>query len=421
MESILQQFLSAQIINIDEDENHEKLLKACGDLTKILSKDKAKLQKVAISAFDPTIDIDDPNLVETKNLIIKHWSTFINKCQNMPLTYIRAVMLESLQTLSSEQDLAAIIWLSAEIPSRYYILESREKPLLAELLTTCAEKYEKVGIERWSVSGTIASVAIKVPTMAETKELPGIENNYIVEKLKAASVNSAIVHNPSYGTFNTNQEWVNGFSKIAGEGINELFAAIIKQTNESLETKANLDIFESFIESFNDQISAIFNKLIDRSVSTELRGQLLWFKEALYSTTQKNSYRKLTIEIAAVVMPYEFAKLVPEYCPVSTEFFLEETLLLADPLSREEVSLEMVFDLLISNAAKLKPYFNNYNTVKPGRSSLLAFIGYLVNGLQDKSAFNPMTGLMTENKVSWSDLSIWLYREFQVVKLINKK
>lgn len=422
MESILQQFLSTQIINIEEDENHEKLIKASTDLTKILGKDKGKLQKVAISAFDSAIDIEDPIVVETKNIIIKYWSTFINKCQNMPLTYIRAVMLESLKDLSKEDDCAAIIWLSAANHATFFTIEIREKPILAELLASCGDKYEVISQERWSLTSILGNLNIVIPKSSETKKLVGIKEDYIGEAITAAALkNSAIANNPSYGNSNIREDWAKEFGKAAAEGFNAVFASIIKQTNESLITKANNDSFQAFLDTFNKETTIYLNKLVDKNSSTDLRGQLLWFKEALYSYTQKSGYRKLSADTAVIAMSFEFSKITPEYCPVSTEYFLSETLLSVNYKTDENISFEDFLDLISENKAKLTVYFSNFNSVKPGRASLTSYIGYWINGLLDKTTFYQKTGLSLEAKTNMSDLTIWLFREFQAAKFILKK
>lgn len=248
MESILQQFLSSQIINIEEDGNHDKLIKASKDLIKLSEKDKHKFQKIALSAFDPEISVDDANVVETKNLIIKHWSTFINKCQNMPLTYVRAVMLEALWVLSERQEYAAIIWLSASGASSFYQVESREKPILVGLLTECADKYEAVGLNIWNSGSTLTDIKIELESITDSKKVGGIKTEYLPEKLTAAAVNgNPISNNRSYGDNTIHQAWANDFGKLAGEAINAALSLIVKQTNEVLEAKLILKDFRSLL------------------------------------------------------------------------------------------------------------------------------------------------------------------------------
>jgi len=422
MESILQQFLSAQIINIDEDDNHAKLVKAAADLTKIITKDKTKFQQIAITAVDPSIDIDDPNIIEVKDLIIKHWSTFINKSQNTPLTYIRAVMLESLLSLCSQDDFASIVWLTTGKPVAFYETETRESKILQDFLTICGNRYEKLGLENWSVSNSVATVTMPVIKAVESKKMGGIKSDYVSEKMAPAVMNgNAISQNPSYGASNVRQEWANEFARLTGEAFNAVFTTIVKQANEALDSKANSESFQAFVENFNKEASSVLNNVIYKSASIELRGQLLWFKEALYSNTQKNSYRKLATEISAVALPAEFSKMLPEFCPISVEYFITETFLSANTKSEELISFQTLLDYLMVHKDKLASYFSNFQTIKPGRLTLMQFIGYLVNGLLTKESFLLTTGLSPSLELSWSDLSIWLYREFQANKLVVKK
>jgi len=422
MESILLQFLSSQIIDLDEDANHDKLIKASKDLSKLLEKDKYKLQKIAITAFDSEISVDDPNVVETKNLIIKHWNTFINKCPNMPLTYVRAVMLEALRIVSEIDDYAAIIWLSASEVSSFYKIESREQPILTGLLIECGEFYEVVSSNNWTSHGTVTEIKFDSDIFTASDNLPGIKADYLPQKLTAAIKNgNNISTNPSYGVNNVHAPWADEFGKLSGEAINEVIASLVKQSNDVLAKKASAEALQQFLANFNKEMSLIVNKLNSSSNSVNLRGQLLWFKEALYSDSQKSSFRKLPLEIATVAMSSEYSKIVPEYCPISAEFFLAETLLQAKTEAEQSVTFDGLIDLLISNKDLLKPYFGKYSAIKSGRLSLTNYIGNLLNDSVAKSDFYSCTGIAQECEVTWIKFTNWLFREFQATKLIIKK
>lgn len=422
MESILQKFLSSQIINVDEDENHQKLIKASKDLVKLLEKDKSKFQKVVLSCFDSNISTEDPYITETKKLIIKHWSTFVNKCQDMPLTYIRAVMLEALSILSTRIDYAAIIWLSLKDILKVYNIESREEKLLNELLIICGNKYENTALKEWSFDIRPANIEIEIKTESVNTKLAGVKNDYLVTKLAASVANgNTISNNPSYGSNTVQQGWANEFGKLSNEAIMTVINTVIKQTNEALETKASNISYSSFIESFNEQATSMINSLIKRNQVLDLRAQLLWFKESLYSNSQNDSYSVLPIYVGTIAISFDYSDHVPNYYPTSVEFLLAETVKKMDENAADLINFSSLLDLLDSNKEKLTPYFINYKSIKPGRVSLTEFIGNFLNEIVKRDDFVNSTGIPLQYELSWISLAKWLFRDLQALKIINKK
>lgn len=421
MESILQQFLSSQIINIEEDENHQKLIKASKDFTKQIEKDKTKFQKIAISAFDSNISIDDPNVIDIKNLIIKSWTTFINKCQNMPLTYIRAVMLESLYNLSSDPEFAAIIWLSASESSVFYKVESREREILVNLLKKCGERYEEISFKKWNVN--ILSDGLSIDLANEpAKKVLGVRADYLPEKMTEAVLSeSTISNNASYGANTVQQNWAKEFGKLSGLAINALFTTITKQVNESLDNKADLSNYNSLANGFEELAALVSESVIKNAQIVDLKNKLLWFKESLYSESQKDSYRRLPISVSVFAMAADYTKLVPEYSPTSVEYFLAETLSKTHNDAESEITFDDLINLLGEQQDKLRPYFDKYSNNKQGRLTLINYIANYLSGQVSKSDLERYTGIPLESHLTWKNLLNWAYRELQAAKFIVKK
>lgn len=120
-------------------------------------------------------------------------------------------------------------------------------------------------------------------------------------------------------------------------------------------------------------------------------------------------------------MSFEYSKMLPEYCPVSTEFFLTEILLHANVDVEQSISFDALLGLLISNKDLLKIYFTKNNLNKLGRLSLVNYIGDLLNDLVAKSDFYLCTGIPLEKEITWITFTNWMYREFQAQKFIIKK
>ena len=111
-DSILQIFLNKQFIKHDKEEDVGKLKKAAAEVQKKLAKQKNKVISYTLVALDPNISDDEPVLDEVQTIIVKNWQTFLNsatKTKDKPVTYIRAVILQALNTLAKEENFAAIM------------------------------------------------------------------------------------------------------------------------------------------------------------------------------------------------------------------------------------------------------------------------------------------------------------------------
>lgn len=431
MDSILQQFLSAQIINLDEDENYAKLSKAAADLTKALQKDKHKIQKAALVAFDANANPDDPLINEVKGLIIKQWNTFINKCQNQPISYIRAVMLEALQSVAKESDHAAIIWLTVNNYLPFYSAEIRERKLLEDFINACAFAYEKGGIQKWSNGSHTAETSIKL-NQKDSREIKTkrIKQGWLVERL-ASSVGQQIgeefnsqhigTENYSGRAITVNQEWAKAFGKIAGESLESAINSIANFIDEELVQTATSSQVQAFFDEFNKQASAILTKIKDSSQSVDLRSQLLWLKESLYSTTLRAGYRKLDVSVSALVLAFETAALVPEYTPTSVEYFMMETLRTAQQRADEENPIENILSEVAKHKSSLHQLITKASNDPAGRRTLLSFMTELIGGSTQISDFETLVGVPASATATWAEVSVWVFRELQAQKFVNKK
>ena len=126
---MLQEFLDANLLHITDEGYFEKIKKTAEEIAKKLNKSKAKVLSYTLTALDPEITADNPNVIEVKDLITKNWSTFSTNSKDTPITFIRAVMLEALETISKESATACLIWLtSRNIQPQLKLIGKRLEP-----------------------------------------------------------------------------------------------------------------------------------------------------------------------------------------------------------------------------------------------------------------------------------------------------
>lgn len=124
---MLQNYLNANLLLLTDDGDFKKLKKSADDIAKKLVKSKSKIVSYTLTAIDPDLSVDDTDIVEVKDLIIKNWSTFATNVKDTPLTYIRAVILEALSSISDNLNYALLIWFASRNIVKYHKLTGKER------------------------------------------------------------------------------------------------------------------------------------------------------------------------------------------------------------------------------------------------------------------------------------------------------
>ena len=130
---MLQEFLNLQFFKTAEDANFEKLKKAANAVVKKIQKDKAKISAYTLVAFDPEIPVNNECLKEVEQIIVEHWNTFVPNSGDTLSTIIRVVMLEALESISTDLNTSCLIWFTARNVIKQYKL-GREKEILTKFL-----------------------------------------------------------------------------------------------------------------------------------------------------------------------------------------------------------------------------------------------------------------------------------------------
>ena len=116
-DSILQTYLNEQHIKVADETSVDNLKKAISEVKKHLTKKKTEIIPFTLVALDLKVKDTDPVVVQVEKIIIKHWKTFTNSVKSTndkSTTYVRAVILESLNQLSkNDTSTAALVWLTA--------------------------------------------------------------------------------------------------------------------------------------------------------------------------------------------------------------------------------------------------------------------------------------------------------------------
>lgn len=393
MNNMIQEFLNLQFIQISDDSNFEKLKKSCAEITKKIGKDRSKILSYSLIAFDPDVSAENPEIVEVNNIIINNWQTFLPNSKDTHITIIRAVMLEALRVVTKEKtENACLIWYSLSHLFKYFKL-GREKEILTNFLLEIGNQVEKKATERWTLyPGELIDIPEIVAATIDKAELE--------VHLKAAAVHSAWGgENPTTQVQN-DLNWPTFFATRASKGLADtLNKAFKKQVNEILIKQSDL---------------------IKQSALMNMRSQLLWWKEASYSYSLKNTYREMKEGAMQVTLAYDYSGFIPEIYPRSVDFFLLETQRYLSNDLDKKIKISEILKMIEQDNTQLKEVISSFSG-EENRICFMRFIQGLVHGSYKVRQFKSLVGVADSNEITLGEFTLWLFHDLQSIKLSKSK
>lgn len=408
---MIQKFLTNNLIEITEDENVEKLLKASTTLEKKLSKDKRKIPTFTLIALDSEIKVSDPNVQEVQQLIINNWKTFTSNCKDTPITYIRAVILETLEKLTSDINVANVVFLSSRNITKHLNLRGKEKEIITSFLTELGNKIEIVAAENLSISKESKIQELQL----EIGKITGVSIGHeeLKNHLKAASIHSGLGdggENPQYPGSNE-KIWPNFFSERAAKGIAEIINKALNKENSSLnEIQGKIQFF----------LNNLIKEASQTNSSLRLRTDLLWWKEACYSKTLNDSYRNAQNGLLQLVLALDYSSSVPFIYPQSADYFLKETHAGIISVEDKKIKLAEIFKSIDSSKETLKQYLGE-ESFEIERVSLTQFIKGYVYGKYSIKQLKDLVGISENIELTLSEFTLWFFHDLQVLNYSKSK
>ena len=433
-ESILQTYLNEQHIKTDVTENIESLKKVVKEVEKHLTRKKIKPDIISyiLVALDPKIKDSDPVVLQVEEIIIKKWPAFKNSVtttKDVSITYVRAVILESLSQLSKDNAAtAALVWLTARDVIKYYQLDAEENAIRT-FLQRLADQAEKNGQAAWGVSNTLqVSKFNGVEISLSAVKAAEIDEEYLKEQLLDAMVHTGWSQEAGGGknpqsTATNSWQWPKFAAENSATGIAEAVNAALSQQAKSLSTisssmEKNLDDYFSQLQPFFEDLNG---SIVDSIIANNKRSELLWWKQSLYSRSLNASYRSLDPLNAAVCMAYDLAEQVKPIYPQSLDYLLRETLkdVHGDQADEERPLIDWLQDSL-SLHENIQSALKVYAVQEQQRKPLLnAWTNVLYSG--ETTNFFTETGIDKKAELTASDLAVWLFHGLQAQKLATDK
>ncbi len=321
-DKFLKEFLKTGLFDIGEsDERLTWLKKAIADLQKKFEEDYSLLPTYTLVALDPNVSDTEPVLLDTEGIITTHWEALRIRFIDMPRNILRGVILNALNIVGTADPLAArIIYLTA-LNFYPYAKLNTEKILVDGMLNALGEIAEKNAVEEWSFIEEEPSLKLGVLKIGSLKFSPiNLNDESFRSKFAEALENDSTGHGPQHGLNDPNykQHFIAKTTEAISNSFNSAFEGFNKSVSSTeIETPIN-KFFTDFKRTLDANLKTSFSSL----TAVERRSKLLWWKETLYSPSQKRSYRGLDKSLLPILMSSDLNDQVPEVTPISVDYLL---------------------------------------------------------------------------------------------------
>jgi hypothetical protein len=287
------------------------------------------------------------------------------------------------------------------------------------VLNLLGEVSEKDAIEEWSLIeeepslklGTLKVIDFKFGSIK-------IDKAQLKTDMKTAVQNEPGGHGSQNGG---TTPWGEYFATKSSEAISKSFASAIDDFSKSLNPTAVETPINKFFAEFKKTLDANLKASFSSMTAVERRSKLLWWKETLYSPSQKKSYRKIGKNLLPILMSADLNEQIPRITPISVDFLLKDTLFLLNEKHDETISFSSYLNEISKEENKviLKAYFENPTDYK-GRISITDFISLVVNDRAKISKFKERTGIDAKEQITFEDLSVVVLHDLLTQRLISK-
>ncbi|MFB2653713.1 GTPase-associated system all-helical protein GASH [Shewanella seohaensis] len=338
MDAILDSFLSLGLIeNIDgNDERYAKIEQAAQELAEYYREERDQLIPAILCGLNPNVSLDELPINKAKELLQNEWKAFLTAYTDEPVNLYRSIILEACSQVSEEDNNAAIMWLTA--CDVFPLLRcGKEETVLRTFLQSLGRTAEQNAIVSAPDLSPSKEKPIKLdelPTPAVLKK--GVDENDLRERIGGAANQTYIDKNgqnvqginPNRYATNQGPHWAGDFAKRMSEIIASEIALVEEQSIANNKQLENLNSLKTSVEkALNEQRVSLQRQqkaFLNFQRQEQTRLNVLWWAEALYSTSQKESYRSHPPEIAAVLMPYDLLEEIQLPSPASVVFTLAE-------------------------------------------------------------------------------------------------
>lgn len=417
--TVLQRLLEADLVEIHDDAEMEKLAAAAALVEKQLTDGKLALAPATLVAMDPHIAPDEPVLDVVYAAVASEWPTVKKRHPNRPVAVLRGVLAQALAAAGEADTAAGVIWATASSYAPHAPL-AREADAWAELLAPIGERAERAAATAWSKRGTenVEITPIEIPPVSASAQR--IDEKRLAAFLAAAAgpttapskgvVSNSHAVQQGYGSA-AHPGWANLFGATAASGIAVSVTAALEATMSTID----LSPVAGALAQHTRQISSALTEALAPLHAIELRSRVLLWRTALYSSSQRRAYRDLGPQLAVLAIAVDLASDIPPLCPASVDNLVWEA---AHAVLGSEVISISAFAIALAESDREAVALLGTETLAAGRKTLASFLRLVSADGRMTQDVRAELGVEADMEIRMADLARWLFRDLRAERII---
>ena len=419
-DSFLQRLLNeGHLRDLGEDPTRfDALTHAVQNLSAELATDEGRAHVVpfTIVALDESTPPNDPAFERLAAAIVKHWTTYGNVYKgDPPCQLLRMVALAAVQDAARVDDrVAAAAWFTA---ANQLSVSPTEKEVVRSFVLELAETAEAAATEVWKRPEAEPSFRMPSRSEAAAASLTGftLKRDYVSEEVENALTTqseSLQLRDSRTGTTNQPDMWAGAVAPVLSSAIAKAVdggtSLLLKRINEA--GLVSTEGMKDFASSVGDKVREALAEAQQAWSGRDLRSDLLWWRQSLYSPSLRDSYRSLGSRRAALAMAVDLHSLVPVFTPLSVEFMLREAV--------RACGLDETLSL-VDLVEEARSHSDLWAAVyRASASSEQRRLPALTVALADADVPADWLGPVSSKPLSIADASVWVFRELQAARLV---
>lgn len=408
-----------------DDGRFAKIEKAADSLAQKLKGNHQLLIRAILAGIDPDIPASDPTIAQAEDALYQEWPSVRSIHTDPPILLYRYILLDACSQIADD---TCVIILWNTIADTFPLIRlGREEEILSKKITQWATLAEQSLISPCSVktqpSEEIELKEIKPPKSKYDKINPDPQEikNKLNVNTSSYQPNSSHVWMPVF-VENLTTTIIDELKSLDDDFLNiqnSFIDGIYKHTNEITKT------LSQSIKTIDAHVSNALIYVRDREKIEHNKLSILWWSEALYSSSLHFSYRNIDPIIAAVIMPFDLLLEAIAPTPSSVSHVLAETVSkLAKSSYDEKYDMTEILTRLNTHKKILPPNWNKSITPAPdeGRLSIRDLIvSILLNHNHNMESLIQRSGLYQDTQISLPRLAQAIFRQEQAVRLSQEK
>ena len=425
--STLQELLNLGLVPIGPDDSvFEKIKTASSVFVEKLRENPGLLIPSTLIALDCDVDEDALLFSLVEELLMNEWNTLRNTHVNRPRELLRSIIIDALsEATSASAEAAGAVWSTAASRLRHgQVSIGKAKRVVETILSSASDCAETEAINRARLVAPTAKIRRRKKTVPDSVSLSvdaSIEEDELIMKVVRAAGPSnregESLNDPNPYWPNTPDEWSYEFAPRMTGAVVDAVNLGIDRLIKSLEEK----IPGEFV-SFEGRLRDRLREVVQYHRTSQMRLDVLWWSESLYSPSRQIGYRDLPSSVAAVASAVDLAAIVPPLAPASVCYVLFETVhRIARILSAtgDQSVVNHLGDLSCANvdfSGNLSDSMTDDSYVPLLRLVADASTGRRVS-LQE---IHSRAGVDGNKDLSVPEFAMWIFRDLQAQRLVDE-